>query len=153
MGDDDTFAGRGTLAFQPNDDLGVTLSFNIASSDVATGPYQSIPTIGVFDTAGELINVINVGPNETRASIAGDGSDMGSDLNNDGMFGDSFGRPAGADFFGYIDPDGDDFTTSGDFAFEDHGELDTWGTMARFEYDFSPNTLFGAMLEERRRIG
>ncbi len=58
-------------------------------------------------------------PDETRAGIAADGSDFGSDQGNTGNFGPPYGRPvAGGDFFGYIDPDGEDFTTSGDFAFK-----------------------------------
>lgn len=134
MGDDDTLAVRGTLMLRPNDDVAITLSANVANSDVATGPYQSKPTIGVFDSNNELINVIDVGPNETRASIAGDGSDFGADVDNNGTFGDFFGRPPGADFFGYIDPDGEDFDTSGDFAFEDQGHVDTWGINGRIEW-------------------
>ncbi len=134
MGDDDTLAVRGTLMFRPSEDVAVTLSANVANSDVATGPYQSKPTIGVFDSNNELINVIDVGPNETRASIAGDGSDFGADVDNNGTFGDFFGRPPGADFFGYIDPDGEDFDTSGDFAFEDQGHVDTWGINGRIEW-------------------
>ncbi len=134
MGDDDTLAVRGTLMFRPSDAATITLSANVANSDLATGPYQSKPTIGVFDSNNELINVIDVGPNETRASIAGDGSDFGADVDNNGTFGDFFGRPPGADFFGYIDPDGEDFDTSGDFAFEDQGHVDTWGINGRVEW-------------------
>lgn len=140
LGDDDTLAIRGTLAFQFSDDVSLRLSANFAESDVATGPYQSIPTAGVFDANGELINVINVGPNETRAGIAADGSDFGADVDNNGTFGDIFGRPPGADFFGYIDPDGDDFTTSSDFAFEDQGNLETWGLNAKVEWALSDST-------------
>ena len=29
--------------------------------------------------------------------------------------------------FGYLDPDGDDFTFNGDFAFDDHGSVETYG--------------------------
>lgn len=113
----------------------IKLSFNYARSRLATGPYQSKPTIGVFDAAGELINVIDVAPGETRAGIAFDGTDFGSDLDNDGIFGlndpdDAFLTSrfgAGTDFFGYLDPDGEDFTFSSDYAFENHGTVDTWG--------------------------
>ena len=33
----------------------------------------------------------------------------------------------GGDLFGYLDPDGDDFTFNGDFAFEDQGSVETFG--------------------------
>lgn len=140
MADDDTLAVRGTLQFRPSEALEWTVSVNQARSEVSTGPYQSKPTIAVFDENDELVNVIDVAPDETRASIAGDGSDFGGDLDNDGVFGDLFGRPAGADFFGYIDPDGRDFTTSGDFAFDDQGEIETFGVNNRVEWDLQETT-------------
>ncbi|HZD53497.1 MAG TPA: TonB-dependent receptor [Woeseiaceae bacterium] len=135
MGDDDTVGVRGILQFRPGDDLEWTVSVNNGRSELATGPYQSKPTIAVFDENSELINVIDVGPEETRASIAADGSDFGGDLDNNAVFGDLFGRPAGADFFGYIDPDGEDFDTSGDFAFADQGEIETFGVNNRVEWN------------------
>jgi iron complex outermembrane receptor protein len=157
MGDDETKAARGTLAFQPGEATDVTLSFNYAKSDVSTGPYQSIPTIGVFDGVdgiGELINVINVGPNETRTGIAIDGSDFGGDTNNNGLFGiqdpggDLLGRfGVGGDFFGYIDPDGDGFTTSGDFAFKDGGFTKTWGGLLRIEHDMGGSLDFTSVTD------
>lgn len=143
LGDDETFGGRASLLFTPNDDMALSISFNIASTEVSTSPYQSKATIGVLDENGELINVIDAGPNESRATIAADGSDGGSDQGNGGSLGAPFGRPApGGDFFGYIDPDGDDFTFSGDFAFKDQGQVDTWGINARFEWDISDGMKF-----------
>ena len=152
LGDDDTLAFRGSLLFEPNDDLSISLSANIASTDVATGPYQSKPTMGIYNAAGELINVIDTPPGETRRSVAADGSDYGSDQDDNGVRDDFFnnmtgafgsdgqvdvGRPPGADFFGYLDPDGKDFLTSGDFAFEDSGFTDTWGINGRVEYELN----------------
>jgi len=147
MGDDKTWALRGTMLFQPSDATAVTLSGNYASTDFATGPYQSKPTIGVFDGTkgvGELINVIDVtNPGESRTGIASDGTDFGGDTNNNGLFGlndpggDLIGRfGAGTDFFGYKDPDGDGLKTSGDFAFKKNGWTDTWGVNMRIEHDF-----------------
>ena len=147
MGDDDTLALRGILQFRPNDRVDVTLSINTATSDIATGPYQSKPTIGVFDEDFELINVIDVAPDEDRASIGPNGEDLGGDLDNDGVFGDIFGRPPGADFFGYIDPDGEDFDTSGDFAFENHGETETHGFNGRVEWRLSDDVLLTSVTD------
>ena len=156
LGDDDTLAFRGSLLFEPNDDLSISLSANIASTDVATGPYQSKPTIGIYNAAGELINVIDTPPGETRRSVAADGSDYGSDQDDNGFRDDFFnnmtgafgsdgqvdvGRPPGADFFGYLDPDGKDFLTSGDFAFADSGFTDTWGINGRVEYELNDSML------------
>jgi len=151
MGDDDTKAVRAHLSFKPNDKTFINLSGNYAKSDMATGPYQSKPTIGVFDGVGgvgELINVIDVGPNEDRAGIAADGTDFGSDQGNTGNFGPPYGRPVpGGDFFGYIDPDGDDFSTSGDFAFRDQSRTENWGINLRFEYEINDEMSFTSITD------
>lgn len=162
LGDDDTISTRATLLFEPREDLSFTISGNYSRSEVATGPYQSISTIGIYNAAGELSNVINTPAGETRRSIAFDGSDFGSDQDDNGVQDDFFnnvtnapgpdglvdvGRPAGADFFGYIDPDGDDFTTSSDFAFEDQGETETWGINGRMEWELSNGALVTAITD------
>lgn len=141
LGDDDTIAGRLSLAIKPSDRMRIDLSANYADTEVSTGPYQSKSTIGVLEN-GELINVIDTPPGETRLTIEGEG-DGGADA----IDGDQFlpgggiglpGRPApGADFFGYTDPDGKDFTFSGDFAFEDQGFTESGGLNARLAWDFS----------------
>ena len=51
-------------------------------------------------------------------------------------------RAAGGDFFGYRDPDGDDFTFSGDYAIEDQGFTENNGYNARVEYDLSDTMNF-----------
>jgi len=150
LGDDDTLAGRFTIAFEPSDRLRGRIAFNGARTRVNTGPYQSLSTIGVFDAAGELINTIVTPAGETRFSILLDaagndsGLDFGTDQDNNGIFGNpEFGvgataRPLpGGDFFGFLDPDGSDFTFSGDFAFENNGSIDTYGIGGNLEFDLT----------------
>ncbi|MEE4452927.1 TonB-dependent receptor domain-containing protein [Novosphingobium resinovorum] len=138
LGDDDTLAGRLTVLFEPTDTARFTLSGNAARSRMSTAPYQSKSTIGVFNADGELVDVRNAAADETRATIGANGQDMGSDTDNNGVFGDSYGRPvAGGDFFGYIDPDGKDFATSSDFAFKDHNHVKTQGLNLTAEFDLS----------------
>ena len=150
LGDDDTLAGRFTLAFEPTDALRGRISFNGARSRLSTGPYQSKSTIAVYDANGELANVLDTPAAETRYSILLDaagndtGLDFGTDQDNNGVIEDpvvAFNAPPsrapGADFFGYLDPDGEDFSFSSDFAFEDHGTVDTWGIGGYFEYDLT----------------
>lgn len=146
LGDDDTLSGRLSLLVEPSATSEIILSFNGSRSNVSTGAYQAKPTIAQYDAAGELINVLNVSPGETRASIIPVGSlnsingDFGSDLNNDGIVGgpgELYGRPAGTDFFGYLDPDGADFRTSSDFAFKDQGHVDTWGANLRAKFELT----------------
>ena len=45
------------------------------------------------------------------------------------------GRPAGADFFGYKDPDGKGFKTSSDFAFKNHGRTKSYGANLTGEFE------------------
>lgn len=138
MGAADTLAGRLTTLLEPSDGASITLSLNGARTRTSTAPYQQTPTISVFDATGELINTIAMAPDETRASIGPNGTDFGSDLNNDGIYGDSFGRPVpGADFFGYKDPDGAGVITSSDFAFKNHGRAKAYGANLTGEFDLS----------------
>ncbi len=176
LGDDDTFALRTTALFKPQENLRFTVSANYARTEVATGPYQSKPTTGVYNAGGELINVIDTPAGDTRRSIAADGSDFGSDQNDDGRqddfvdnatgvlgsggftpsgtpIGDGIvdvGRPAGTDFFGYLDPDGEDFSFSGDFAFADSGETETWGINGRAEWELDNGMLFTSLTDYKQ---
>ena len=175
LGETETIAVRGILQFEPSESLRFTLSANYAQTDMATGPYQSKPTIAIYDgtfagldttvpipggdpggqlSQGELLNVIDVAPTESRLSICApggvdNGEDCGADANNDGApddlrgFGIDQGRLSnifqltpGGDFFGYKDPDGEDWTFSGDFAFADSGDTETTGLQLRVEWDF-----------------
>lgn len=141
MGDDDTIAARGTLDFKAGEKGLFRVSVNYARSKIATGPYQSASTIGVVDAAGELTNVINTPASETRLTMQGTadgGANVidGSSLLPGGGIGLAGRAAAGGDFFGYQDPDGADWTTSGDFAFKDQGETKTSGVNLRFEWPF-----------------
>jgi iron complex outermembrane receptor protein len=176
MGGGETIAGRATLMLQPSDSVTWTFSANVATSDVPTGPYQSKPTIAVYDGTGpdpatgqfpgELINVVDISSGDARSSICApggvdDGTDCGSDQDVDGIpddfngdgvadtgrFGNDFAPSPGADFFGYIDPDGDGFDTSGDFAFDDSGFVDTFGLNARLEWELSNGVLLTSITD------
>jgi len=152
MGDDETTAVRGTLDFQFTENVLLRLSANYARTEVATGPYQSLSTIAVVDAAGELVNVIETPPGETRLSIQGDG-----DAGGDAIDGDEFlpgagigltGRSVpGGDFFGYLDPDGDGLDTSGDFAFENHGDTETKGLNVRLEWTLANDMLITSVTD------
>ncbi|MDC0404071.1 TonB-dependent receptor [Porticoccaceae bacterium] len=142
LGDDDTQAARLSLLFTPSDKLNISFSANYASSEVATGPYQSKSTIGIVNENGELINVIDTPADETRLTIQGD-ADGGADAIDGDEFLDGAGiglsgrSVAGGDFFGYLDPDGDEMTFSSDFAFDDQGSTDTTGLNLKFDYELS----------------
>lgn len=171
LADDQTTALRGILQFEPSDTLRFTFSGNWAETDVATAPYQSKPVTAVYNgsnpdpnvqlSSGELINVIDIAANDSRRSICADGSDCGSDQDNNGFPDDfdgntiadtarvtnTFALSPGTDFFGYRDPDGEDWTFSGDFAFEDQGWMDTWGVGMRIEWDLSDSIVLTSITD------
>jgi iron complex outermembrane receptor protein len=156
LGNDDTLSGRFTLLAEPTEGTQFIFSANGSRARVNTGPYQNKPTIAQFDANGELINVLDVGPNETRASIGVPGGpgvingDAGSDLNNDGIVGgpgEIYGRPAGADFFGWIDPDGAGNLFSSDFAFKNQGHVDTWGVNLRAKIDLNDDITLSSVTD------
>ena len=152
LGDDDTIAVRAIFDFQIDDSALFRLSANHASSEIATGPYQSKSTIAVVDANGEIINVIDTPPGETRLSIQGSGDGGADVIDGDqllpgGMAGLP-GRPRpGGDFFGYLDPDGSDFDTSSDFAFDNQGDTETTGVNARLEWDLSNGVQFTSVTD------
>lgn len=151
LGDDDSIATRLSLAFRPSDDIEIDVSANYAKSEVATGPYQSKSTIGIVE-GGELVNVIDTPADESRLTIAGD-ADGGADaIDGDGLLpGAGIGLDGrlvpGGDFFGYKDPDGDDFTFSGDFAFEDQGETESSGLNMRVYWDLGDSMQFASITD------
>jgi iron complex outermembrane receptor protein len=160
LGDDETTAFRGTLAFRPTDTLEVIVSANYAETKVATGPYQSKPTIGLaqqVDGVYELLNVIDTPRDETRLTIdiddptADPGGDALTGSNNfipGGGVGLLDGRLApGGDWFGYRDPDGDDFTFSGDFAFDNQGDTETSGLNMRVFWDMDNGMRFTSVTD------
>lgn len=167
LGDDETVAARLSLAFRPSDDLEIIVSGNYADTEVGTGPYQSKPTIAIGEAIPdegtlflgelrtELYNVIDIPADETRISILTEnGVDNGGDGGGDAFTDNPFGpgncaaiglcerQGAGTDFFGYRDPDGDDFSFSSDFAFADQGSTETTGLNARIAYDINDSLSF-----------
>lgn len=145
LGGDDTYALRGTLDFKPGDGLLLRLSVNYAHSKEPTGPYQSKSTIAVVNPGGEITNVINTPANEARLSIqgaadAGGNAIDGSTLLPGAGIGLAGRAAAGADFFGYIDPDGPGPNTSSDFAFNNNGFVQTYGVNGRIEWDLGGGT-------------
>lgn len=155
LGDDDTIAGRVTLDFTPSDRTLIRVAANYAKSDVATGPYQSKSTLGIVEN-GELINVIDTPANETRLTADTAGGDGGADaIDGDGFLpGGGIGLPGrpvpGGDFFGYLDPDGSDFTFSSDFAFDDQGSTETSGLNLRIEHELANGVLLTSITDVKQ---
>ncbi|QIB67479.1 TonB-dependent receptor [Kineobactrum salinum] len=154
LGGEETIAGRLSLTFRPSDTLQIDLSVNHAETDVSTGPFQSKPTIGVVEN-GELINVIDMPADETRLSIEGDGDGGADIIDGDQLLpGGGIGldqRPVpGGDFFGYVAPSGDDFSFSGDFAFDDQGFTESSGINVKVAWDLDNSMSFTSITDWKR---
>lgn len=167
---DDTLAGRVHLQFTPNNDVKLLLSISAAEMELSEAPNQSSPTLAIVDDQNRVINTVNAAANETceargpsgcidldvlnNFQAAGglcfspDGDTTGAVcpiLNASGFGPDATGpdglRPVpGGDIFGYIDPDGDGFNTSKDFAFDDIDEFTTFSVTANLSWDFDDFT-------------
>ena len=130
---DETTAARGQLSFDATDDVNILLSANYAKTNTSTGPFQSSPTVAVFDEQGRLINTINAAPDETREAIGPGG--VGMDVPAvDGDF-DGLRPVPGGDLFGYIDSDGEDFDVSKNLAYNDLNEFETSGVGLKLAWD------------------
>src|SRR5690606_25415126 len=55
MWNDDTVGIRGSLLFTPRDDMELYLMASYARQETSSGPYQSSPSMPVFDQAGNLV--------------------------------------------------------------------------------------------------
>jgi iron complex outermembrane receptor protein len=137
LGGDDSWAVRTHLLLKTSDESELLMSGFLTRSTQSTGPYQSSPVIAELDELGRTINTYRVSADETREFIHPTiaNYDTGFDNDFDGV------RPVpGGDFYGYIDPDGNDFNTSSDFAFDDSNTYETYGTTINYFNDFEDVT-------------
>lgn len=129
---DNTVAGRVQLEWDINEKVKLWTSVYGGRSDMSTGPYQGIPTIAQFDGDGNVINSFHMSPTETRAGIGPGGTDVCP-----GCFFPNPGRPvAGADGYGYLDPDDSDLDVSKDFTDEDGNVYGMYGVTGKLTREF-----------------
>lgn len=137
LGGDDSWAVRTQLLFNISDESELLMSVFMNRSTQSTGAYQSSPVIAELDELGRTLNTYRVSADETREFIhpTNPTYDNGFDNDFDGV------RPVpGGDFYGYIDPDGNDFNTSSDFSFDDSNTYETYGTTINYHRDFDDIT-------------
>jgi iron complex outermembrane receptor protein len=107
-----------------------------SQSVASTGPYTSVPSVSIFNSAGQQVNDIFAPSNEVCQSIENGACAHGPFSSTPGVY-----RPvAGADFFGYLNPSSNGRTTSCDYCFGDADELRTYGATANFSTDLQGAT-------------
>lgn len=125
------WALRGQVEADVTDEVMLWLSGFYNKSRASTGQYQQLPAIAELDANGVQINTYYAGPNEVCETLQ-----VGQCVN--GLFDSDANavreRP-GADWFGYLDPDGRGRTTSMDYAFDDVNVFETYGFTGRLEAD------------------
>jgi len=134
VGGAESFALRGQLLLEPTSQLTIRLTGSYAKSRMSTAPYTEEATIAVVDAAGNIINELRAGPNETRIAIGPNGvnTPLFVPLAN-GIF----TRPvAGGDFFGYVAPDPKTLKLSDDYALSNNNSTDGQVYAAHIDYDF-----------------
>ena len=157
---DETWAVRGQLLFEPNEDVEFLISGFGSRTQTSEGPYQNIATVAVRDAQGRFVNSVYSSPTNVCEQIS---EVTGGCLPIEGLDGELlptsfdvgavvFGLPPaapedglrpvpGGDLFGYVDPDGDGFDTSKDFSPDDVDEFETYGVTAKLTWDFDAVTL------------
>jgi iron complex outermembrane receptor protein len=155
MWNDDTMAIRMQLLFEPNEDVDLLVMGAYAKTDTSSGPYQSSPSVPVFDSAGRLVNTIKAGPNETCEAITigvagctpipfvdGEGAGLPGFLVLGPAGVEDGTRPvAGGDFFGYRDEDGAGNDMRSDFAYKDLDKFTSRALTAKLTWDLDFATL------------
>ncbi|MEJ8566136.1 TonB-dependent receptor [Elongatibacter sediminis] len=140
---DDTLGLRGQLLFEPNDDVDVLLIGSFARTREGTSPFLELPTVPIFDAAGNHVGTIVAGPNETREAIAPDGTPIDHPLSFDA----DLLRPPGGNLYGpsCTPQDYEDLECGMDFAFEDLNSTDTWGVQGKLTWQLSDSTTLTAI--------
>ncbi|MCR8922646.1 TonB-dependent receptor [Dasania sp. GY-MA-18] len=143
LGGDESWALRGQLVTAVNDNSDLSLIGFYSESKQSTGPYQATPTIAQVDANGNTLNTFRIGPNETREIIGpnGVGVDAWLDGDSDNV------RPAGRTLYGYLDPDGNDFTTSSDYAFDDINTYKTYGGTVNYYLELPDGMTLSAITD------
>jgi iron complex outermembrane recepter protein len=140
---DDTLGFRGQLLFESTDEVRFLLIGNYARTRESTSPFLELPTVPIFDAAGNHVGTIVAGPNETREAIAPDGTPIDHPMSFDA----DLLRPAGGNLYGpSCSPQNyEDLECSMDFAFEDLNTTDSFGIAGKLTWQLGDSTMLTAI--------
>ncbi len=136
---DDTLALRGQALFEPTDNLDVLIIGSYGRTRTGTAPFLEMPTVPIFDAAGNHVGTIVAGPDETREAMAPDGTPINHPLSFDA---DTV-RPPGGNLYGpsCTPADWEDLECSMDYAFDDLNSTDTYGVQGKVTWESDLFTL------------
>ena len=144
---EETYAGRAQLSFEPSEDLNFLVSVLASRTNASSAPYQSGHTIAEFDAQGRQIGSARVGPTETRIAIGPGGINV--DLSGNPT---TATRPVpGGDLLGYLDPDGaDGLDTESDSSRDSGNIFETYGASLRAEWDINDGMMLTSISDYKR---
>lgn len=136
---DDTLALRGQLLLEPTDDLDVLVIGTYGRTRVGTSPFLELPTVPIFDAAGNHVGTIVAQPGETREAI----TPVGTPINHPLSFDPDLVRPPGGNLYGpsCTEEDYEDLECSMNFAFSDLNSTDTHGVQGKITWETGLVTL------------
>jgi iron complex outermembrane receptor protein len=122
-GDEDTLGFRGQLQFGSDSDRNFLLIASYARTIQNSAPFLELPTVPIFDAAGNHVGTVVAGPNETREAISPSGTPIDHPLSFDA----DLLRPAGGNLYGpsCTEKNRRDLSCSQDFAVENLNTTDT----------------------------
>lgn len=137
--DDDQFAVRGQMLFEPNDDVEFSLSVQYGERTPASGPYQAVATVAELDANGNTINTLfsnsTTNPNSCEALVPGTTTCVAGGVALDLDFDDTRPTPNG-DLFGYVDVDGTEgLTISTDHSTSDYDSVELFGITGKLKWN------------------
>lgn len=137
--DEDTLGFRGQLQFGSDSGRSFLLVGSYLRTKQNSAPFLEYPTVPVFDSAGNHVNTIPAGPDETREAMSPDGTPIDHPLS----FDPDLTRPAGGNLYGpsCTGHDRRELSCSMDFAFEDINTTDTYGVTGKLTWDIGDVTL------------
>jgi iron complex outermembrane receptor protein len=137
--DEDTFGVRGQLQFGADADRSLLLIGNYMRTEQNSAPFLELPTVPIFDAAGNHVGTIRGGADETREAISPDGTPIDHPLSFDG----DLTRPAGGNLYGpsCSEHDRRELSCSMDFAWEDVNTTDSYGLTAKLTWPIGGLTL------------
>ncbi|MEP7243250.1 MAG: TonB-dependent receptor, partial [Gammaproteobacteria bacterium] len=138
-GDEDTRGVRGQLQFGASDDLNFLLIASYAETTQNSAPFLELPTVPIFDAAGNHVGTIVAGPNETREAISPDGTPINHPLSFDA----DLVRPAGGNLYGpsCTDKNRKDLSCSQDFSINNINTTETRSVTGKLTWNFGGATL------------
>jgi iron complex outermembrane receptor protein len=135
LGNDDTLGGRLQLQWEPTDALSLRAVGSAYRSNTSIAPYNQVATIAVIDDQGRVVGGEYASETETRTAIGPGGA------NYTAFAGAPLSRRPGADWFGFVAPDGERLETAADFARGKVNRNRAYNASLHVDYDLGDITI------------